>query len=100
MKLFRNPDRLFFFLVIFITAVLAPFSTGIEGKEWMQAYKPFAEFFLGIIWMCLGPWLILTALKAKNSESTVTVWRKTWPVTFALGILSPLGGAAILWAPL
>jgi hypothetical protein len=97
MKLFRNPDRLFLVLVMFFAVVLGPFSTGVEGQKWMEAYRPFAQFFVGIIMICFGPWLIGIALEDRDSEGTVTVWKKTWPVKLALGILAPLGGVATLW---
>jgi hypothetical protein len=97
MKLHSNPYKLFFLAVMFATIAIGAFVGGIEGYKWTHAYKPFAQFFVGVISICLGPSLIATALNARASEDPLTVWKKTWPATFAGGILAPLGGLAMLW---
>lgn len=97
MKLLGNPYKLFFNLVLFATVVVGVFAGGIEGYKWTQAYKPFAQFFLGVIFICLGPWGMAMALKARASEGAVTIWKKTWFVSFLGGIVVPLAGLAFLW---
>src|SRR5437879_5141517 len=97
MKRRRNPYRLFFGAVMLVTLVVGLFVRGVEGQDWMQPYRPFAQFFVGLIEICLGPWLLGTALKARDREGTLSVWKKSWPVTFAGGILVPMCGVVMLW---
>ncbi|HMJ64311.1 MAG TPA: hypothetical protein VK615_03080 [Candidatus Binatia bacterium] len=76
MKLHSNPYKLFFLAVMFATIAVGAFVGGIEGHKWTHAYKPFAQFFVGVISICLGPSLIATALNARASEDALTVWKR------------------------
>ena len=91
-----NPDKLFFLTVICATVLVGIFGEGIEGHEWTQRAKPFARFFVGVIMICLGPWTVAMALKARRSEGALSIWSKTWFVSLCFGILLPLGGLAML----
>ena len=97
MKLRINPYKLFFWLVL--TAILAAeiFEHRIEGQKWTQGYEPYAQFLISLMLICIGPSLIAAALNARASENSGTIWKKTWPATFLVGVLMLVGGAAKLW---
>ena len=97
MKLHGNPDKLFFFTVMFATVTVGLLLGGSEGFKGTQACKPFAQFFCGVIFICLGPWGVAMALKVRASEGTLTLWKQTWLVGLGGAILFPLGGVAMLW---
>ncbi len=97
MRLYRNHDS-FFATLFFLTVLLSPFSPSIKGQDWMRAYAPYVQFFAAFSYIALGPWFMSIGLRARNSEQARTVWRRTWPFTFAFGILCPVAGVAALWA--
>ena len=86
--------RLFFYSVLLATFVVG--SLGAVGQKWAQSYKPLAQFFVGVIMICVGPSSIAGALHGRATEEG-TLWKKTWPATLIGGILFPIGGVAMLW---
>ena len=98
MKLHRNLDS-YFTVLFLLTGLLSPFAfgPGIKGQDWMRTCAPYFRPFVALSWIALGPWIMSSALKVRHSEEAKTIWTKTWPFTFAFGVLSLLAGFAALW---
>jgi len=92
-----NPYKLFFYMAVTLMLAVGLLENGIEGQKWTQGFKPFGQFSMGLLFLCLGPALVVTALNARASENTGTIWRKTWPATLLLGGLALLGGVIRFW---
>ena len=94
MKLHINPFKLFFNLVLVATLLIVVIERRVDGA---RIEKPFTHFALSLWFACIGPTLMVSALNERVSEHAGSIWKKSWPATFLLGVLSLFGGVAKLW---
>jgi hypothetical protein len=65
-----------------------------RSLESLQRMKPFFDFFIAVMFVCFGPYLLALAFKMRDTE-TGTIWRKSWPVGIILGIGLPVTGVVM-----
>ena len=65
-----------------------------RSLEPLRHMKPLFDFFISVMFVCFGPYLLALALKMRDTE-TGTIWRKAWPVGIILGIGLPVAGVVM-----